>query len=51
MSLSLVTDKGISMISLLLKTKIAVQLSIDIMNIIVRAEKFGIDESKMFNWL
>ena len=45
------TNKGISMISLLLKTKIAVQLSIDIMNIIVRAEKFGIDESKMFNWL
>ena len=45
------TDKGIAMLSLLLKNKIAIQLSIDIMNTIVSAEKFGIDESKMFNWL
>ena len=39
------------MLSLFLKTKIAVQLSIDIMNTIISAEKFGIDVSKMFNWL
>ena len=45
------TDKGIGMLSLLLKNKIAIQLSIDIMNTIVSAEKFGIDEYKMFNWL
>ena len=37
------TDKGIAMLSLLLKNKIAIQLSIDIMNTIVSAEKFGID--------
>ena len=42
------TDKGIAMLSLLLKNKIAIQLS---MNTIVSEEKFGIDESKMFNWL
>ena len=37
------TDKGIAMLSLLLKNKIAVQLSIDIMNTIVNTEKLGID--------
>ena len=45
------TDKGIAMLALLLNNKIAVQVSINIMNTIVSSEHCISNEPKIFSWL
>lgn len=45
------TDKGIAMLALLLNNKIAVQVSINIMNTIVSSKHCVSNEPKIFSWL